>query len=337
MAALLVIVSTTFRDYAISNDEEVQQRYGELIVAYYTSGFADQALFHFQNLYLYGGLFDILSTLLAKILPADVYVIRHVLCALIGLCGIAATWATARLIAGPRAALMATVTLAVCGAWYGGMFNHTKDIPFSAAMMGATYFLCRAARNFPKPHWRHVLGFGVLLGLALGVRVLGLLFVGYAAFAILLAMPKAPVRVQAGFVTRSFFMLVPAFILAYLMMIAVWPWAALEPFNPIRGLIAFGEFHYKIATILAGKIYEMWDVPRFYVPVYLLIKLPLAMLLGALILPVLTFAPARPSKDRYHWLRRDITLLGLIALFPLLEIGVVKDRRDISRPGLARR
>ena len=31
------------------------------------------------------------------------------------------------------------------------MFNHTKDIPFAAAMMGATFFLLRAARDLPRP------------------------------------------------------------------------------------------------------------------------------------------------------------------------------------------
>jgi hypothetical protein len=50
--ALIVLVAYTFRDYAISNDEEVQQRYAELIVAYYRSGFVDQSVFHFRNLYL---------------------------------------------------------------------------------------------------------------------------------------------------------------------------------------------------------------------------------------------------------------------------------------------
>ena len=59
--ALIVLVAFTFRDYAISNDEEVQQRYAELIVAYYRSGFVDQSVFHFRNLYLYGGLFDLVA------------------------------------------------------------------------------------------------------------------------------------------------------------------------------------------------------------------------------------------------------------------------------------
>ena len=121
----------------------MQQRYGELIIAYYTSGFTDRALFEFENLYLYGGLFDVMAIADRQAsCRVDLYSIRHVLCALIGIGGIAAAWATARLIAGPRAGLIAAALLAVCGVWYGGMFNHTKDIPFAAAMMGGTYWLC---------------------------------------------------------------------------------------------------------------------------------------------------------------------------------------------------
>ena len=51
-------------------------------------------------------------------------------------------------------------------------------------------------------------------------------------------------------------------------MILAWPWAALSPLNPIRGLFAFSEFHYAIRTMFAGRIYEMADVSRIYVPSY---------------------------------------------------------------------
>ena len=37
IVALLALALLTFRDYAISNDEEVQHRYGELILAYYAA------------------------------------------------------------------------------------------------------------------------------------------------------------------------------------------------------------------------------------------------------------------------------------------------------------
>ncbi len=71
IAALAVLALCTFKDYAISNDEEVQHRYGELIIAYYGSGFADQRLFNFQNLYLYGGLFDVVAVALSHLIPVD--------------------------------------------------------------------------------------------------------------------------------------------------------------------------------------------------------------------------------------------------------------------------
>jgi hypothetical protein len=107
MAALLVLVLFTFKEYAVSNDEGLQHHYGELIIAYYKSGFADRSVFDFDNLYLYGGLFDIVAVLLAHLLPFDPYDIRHVMSALAGIGGVAATFATARLIAGPRAGLLA--------------------------------------------------------------------------------------------------------------------------------------------------------------------------------------------------------------------------------------
>src|ERR687897_866723 len=81
-AALSVLVILTFGDYAISNDEAVQHRYGELILSYYASGFLDRTLFQYDNLYLYGGLFDVIAILLDRLLPFNIFSIRHFLCAL---------------------------------------------------------------------------------------------------------------------------------------------------------------------------------------------------------------------------------------------------------------
>jgi len=314
-------VLATYDSYAISNDEEVQQHYGELIVAYYASGFTDQALFHYANLYLYGGLFDVLAVLGERLLPfLDAYTVRHVLCALIGVAGIAAAWATARLVAGPRAGAIAAFALAVCGPWYGSMFNHTKDIPFAVAMMGAIYFLLRAARDLPKPRWRDLIGFGLLLGAALGIRVLGLLMIGYAGLAIVIRIHQlnsGPMRDRLSIFAWSAIALSPAFLIGYIIMIAAWPWSVLAPLNPVRGLIDFGEFHYQIRTLLGGHVYAMGDVPRWYVPVYLLIKLPLLMLVGAGVAFLFILRP-RSTAARLSGRHAETALLAFIAVFPVL-------------------
>ena len=228
--ALIVLVAFTFRDYGISNDEEVQQRYAELIVAYYRSGLVDQSVFHFRNLYLYGGLFDLVALGLQSVLPLEPYAVRHLLTALCGIGGILAVWATARAIGGSRAALLAALAIALCGTWYGAMFNHTKDIPFAAAMMGAVYVLVRIGRELPRPRWHLVVAFGLLVGCALGIRVLGMLALFYAAFVVLIHAPifrSATLfdirslfhgeawRATLAFFARSALRLLPALVIAY--------------------------------------------------------------------------------------------------------------------------
>ena len=319
IVALVVIALCTFKDYAISNDEGVQHHYGELIIAYYGSGFRDQSVFNFQNLYLYGGLFDIAAVVLSHLVPIDPYDLRHILCALIGIGGIGASAATARLIAGPRAALIAAVGLSVCGAWYGTMFNHTKDIPFAAAMMGATLFLIRTGRSLPSPRAGDIAAFGLLAGAALGIRVLGLLLLIYAGVAIVLYLPRPWLghRARWRFVMESSVWLLPALLLAYVIMILAWPWAALAPLNPIRGLLSFAEFQYGIRTVVDGQVYEMAKVPRLYVPIYILIRVPLLMLFGAALAMMFALLP-RLAAGATQPQRRDIALVSLTVIFPLV-------------------
>jgi hypothetical protein len=315
IAALLVIALATFRDYAISNDEEVQHRYGELILAYYASGFIDRTVFAYKNLYLYGGLFDIVAILFGRILPLDVFMIRHLLCAVIGIGGVAAVWATARLIATPRSGLLAAIALVVCGPWFGSIFNHTKDIPFAAAMMGALYFLLRAGRDLPRPRLLHLLLFGLCLGAALGQRALALLVLAYVPIVIAMHLPP-PVTAAAAarFMFRSLLLFVPAFALGYLIMIAAWPWAALSLLNPVRALFAFAHFHYPIKTLLSGEIYLMAGVPRWYVPVYLAIKLPLVVWFGAAVgLLGAAITAARASTLR----SRETIFIAITAAVPV--------------------
>jgi hypothetical protein len=195
------------------------------------------------------------------------------------------------------------------------MFNHTKDIPFAAAMTGATLFLVRLARQLPSPRAVDVAAFGLLAGAALGVRSFGLLLFVYLGFAIVIYLPwRESGGVCLRFAANSVLKTFPAVALAYLIMILAWPWAALSPLNPIRGLFAFSEFHYAIHTFFAGRIYEMADVPRVYVPGYLFIRLPLITQAGAALAMIsLVWHPLERGAQR----RRDLALVSLAVIIPL--------------------
>jgi hypothetical protein len=192
-------------------------------------------------------------------------------------------------------------------------------------MMGAVYFLLRMSRDLPAARWGDVIGFGLMLGAATGLRAMGLLLVGYAAIAVALAMPWANwrsangIRAAALFAWRSGLRLMPAFLLGYLIMIAAWPWAAQAPLNPLRAIFSFAHFHYEIRTIVAGNIYKMADVPWWYVPFYLAIKSPLLILSGAACAIVFACRPPHKNADDTDRRRRvDIAFIFFVAIFPVV-------------------
>lgn len=75
MVAVLILL--TFRDYGITWDEELQSQYGLAVVDYYASLFKDQRYAEIFNLYLYGGMFDGLASLIDRFTPFSVYETRH--------------------------------------------------------------------------------------------------------------------------------------------------------------------------------------------------------------------------------------------------------------------
>src|SRR6516164_8549774 len=73
LAVTAAIAFATFRDYGLGWDDYTHSQYGALLVSLYQSNFADQRALSFVNLYMYGGGFDILATLAAKILPFGLF------------------------------------------------------------------------------------------------------------------------------------------------------------------------------------------------------------------------------------------------------------------------
>lgn len=285
LCVISAIVLLTFRDYAVSNDEWVQHVYGEKLLHFYLSGFADRQAFAFKDLFYYGGLFDLLAVGLTHALPLSTPETRHLLSATFGIFGLIGTCRCGEALFGARAGFLAALVLALTGPWWGGMFNNTKDIPFATTMIWALFTLCRVAETLPRPSMGRVLAFGLFLGLSFGLRVGAALLLLYTANAALLwlasasgasASPGERVRMLGGAAAR----LLPAFVVAYGLMAVLWPWAVLDPFNPIRALRWFSHLDLGIQTMLHGRIYDIDALPRTYLPVYLAIKLPLLFLLG---------------------------------------------------------
>jgi len=289
IAALTVvaaIAALTFRDYGLGWDDYTHSQYGELLVSLYGSGFADNRALSFVNLYMYGGGFDLIAALAAKILPFDLFESRRLVGAAVGVVGLFVTWRLGRRLGGALAGLIALLLLAACPLYYGHMFMNAKDAPFAVAMVIALFAIVRALQEYPRPTPATVAICGVGVGLAIGSRVMG----GFALFNALLPLlfiiavkwretgRKAAFRECGAFLAPF----LPGAILAYLVMGLVWPWAVVSPLNPFRAVEYFSNFFERPwRELFDGQLILVPDMPRSYVPTLAVLTLPeLMMALG---------------------------------------------------------
>lgn len=280
---MTLFVLLTFHRHGISNDELVQHTYGDMLWRYYASGLTDVSLFSYRNLFLYGGLFDLPVVALSKLMPSvDIWALRHLLSGLTGVLGMVGAGRLATCLAGPRTGFVAVLLLGLSGIWSGAMFTHTKDIPFAVAMIWGAYGLTRIIRYLPHPPLSLVLGFGLVTGLALGLRVGGLLLVFYTAVIILVCgvLRADGWRDRILFWARSVLFLLPGLFPALALMAFFWPWSVQSVDNVALAISAFSHFSFDMETILFGTIYRLDEIPRTYLPGYLLVKMPELMLLG---------------------------------------------------------
>jgi hypothetical protein len=287
IVVLLVAGATaalTFRDYGLGWDDYTHSQYGNLLVSLYSSGFADKRALSFVNLYMYGGGFDLIAALMAKVLPFGLFETRRLVGAVVGLIGLFVTWRLGRRLGGPLGGVVAVILLAACPLYYGHMFINAKDGPFAVASVIALLGIVRAFEEYPRPTPATVALCGIGVGLAVGSRVMG----GFAVLDAALPLPLIiAVRGRAGGLKPALsecgpFLLafIPGALLAYLVMGLVWPWSVVAPLNPFHAVEYFSNFFEKPwRELFDGQLIPVPDMPRSYVPTLVALQLP-AILLG---------------------------------------------------------
>jgi hypothetical protein len=286
LGIVAVIALLTFRDYGLSWDDYVHSEYGDLLLRFYASGFSDRRALSWVNLYYYGGGFDLVAALAAKLLPFTGFETRRLMGAAVGLLGLFVSWRAGRRVGGPLAGLLALVLLAACPLYYGHMFMNPKDSPFAVAMAIFLLGLIRAFEDYPRPSLATVALLGIGFGLSFGSRIMGAFGTidALAALALILVLEVRAngLRTAGARLGQFILTLLPALLLAYAVMAAVWPWSVVEPLNPLRAVAYFSQFFEKPwEELFGGQLISVPDMPRSYVPTLFALKLPeIFLLLG---------------------------------------------------------
>ncbi len=283
LAVVAIVALLTFRDYGLSWDDYVHAEYGDLLLKFYASGLRDQRALSWVNLYYYGGGFDLLAALAAKLLPFSLFESRRLLGATVGLLGLFITWRIGRRVGGSSAGLIALILLASCPLYYGHMFMNPKDSPFAVAMAIFLLGLVRCFEEYPRVSIASAAITGAGFGLSFGSRIMGAFGVldALAALALIFMFEcyARGIRSAGGRLGQFVLTLVPALPVAYAVMAMVWPWSVSNPLNPLRAVEYFSHFFEKPwHELFDGRIISVPEMPRSYVPTLLALKLPAMML-----------------------------------------------------------
>ena len=231
----------------------------------------------FPGMWHYGAAFEaplaLVERALGQVDSRDIYLTRHLLTHLAFLAGAAAAALLARrLFGGLWPALFALAAFALHPRLYAHSFFNTKDAPFAALFMVC---LCLAERAFR----RGTAGAFALLGAGVGVlvnlRVMGaLLFaavLGLRALDVALA-PGSPARRRA---LASGAVFVAAAVAAlYTVSPHLWP----DPSRLVDTFALFAQYPHRVSTLFAGAVVYWPDIPASYVPTWVAVTTPPALL-----------------------------------------------------------
>jgi hypothetical protein len=328
LAALLVVL--TFRSYGVTWDEDVQNWYGNFVLAYYLSliGSAHpphwELLYRYADMYNYGAVFDLTAAVFNRFSPLGVFETRHLLNGLVGVVGLVGAWKLGRRLGGPRAGFAAALLLVLIPNYYGQMFNNPKDIPFAAGCVWATYYLARVVPFLPRPPLRLVAKLGVATGLAMAVRVGGLLLLCYLGLMLslygvwqALAAQRLTLLFSLGWI--SFWRLfLPVAVIAYALMLVFWPWAQSDPIrHPLQALSVFSNEIFWAKVLFDGQLVSANNLPWDYLPVFVGLALPelvLALVVAAPVVALLHLV-RRGARQIEHVL--PLFMLGFTIVFPV--------------------
>lgn len=339
MAIVLVLVLVTFRDYGVTWDETWHLVYGDYILDWFLTFGRDRSALSYRLDYLYGGGFDLLGAIARRLSPLSAFETIHLLGALIGVVGFVGVWRLARRLAGPVGGLVAVVLLATTPVYYGHMFNNPKDLPFAVGYVWAIDALVAIVIALPRVPRRAWIRFAVVAGLAMGVRIAGILLLVYLAMVVgayAWLRGRATRDPEAGAATLRRLGRPAAWSMlgAWLVMISTWPWALLDPIR--RPWIALGNMSryggHRRTMPFAGEP-MLTTEPRWdYLPHYFALTIPLSVLALALVAVVLVARAWWRDRDRQDATKRNLVLVLVAATLAPLVYAIVM--RSVVYDGL---
>ena len=321
----LFIIPMLSKDAGNSGDEASHHEQSQYVYDYYTTFGKDTMAITPRpkdyNQPYYGQFADNLSYFVAKTLSVNnKYSVRHVVNSLFGWLAILFAALIAYRIAGWRAAVITFILMLFSPRLLGHSFNNLKDIPFASSIIIALYYIIRLIQQFPKIKISTAVLLACAIGIAIAVRVGGLILFPYFAFFsflyFLLRNYKKPglfsKTARYEFLKLLTWGVAISFV-GYVIGVLLWPFAIQKPVeNVLFAYKSMSSFAIGIRQLFEGSLQWSDYLPWYYTPKLILMTIPVAVIAGLMLFFIFIW------KDKKNYFNYFIVFFAFF--FPIFWI-----------------
>jgi tetratricopeptide (TPR) repeat protein len=321
---LFILLPILSLNSGISGDEATfHYPHGINSYNYYATLGKDTTCLYYNNSpnYMYGPVFDVITVAAVKIFkPDDEYMLRHVLNSMTGWAAIFFASLISVMLGGWRAGIITLIFMFLSPNFIGHSYNNPKDIPFTAAYIFTIYAIIRFLKKFPEKKFKYGWPIALGIGLAIGVRVGGVLlafyFLFFAGIYYLFTLNYKVWFKQENLLklTTLLFWSIVIAVAGYFIGILLWPFAQKAPIkHTLEALNFMSNDTSSIMQTFEGKATWSDKLPFYYLPKYILMTIPEYVILGVVIFILLI--------NRTKW-QNSIWYFVLLftSIFPVLYI-----------------
>ena len=321
LVVFLLAVLVISRDAGISGDEEVHYKHSEMVYNYFKTLGGDKSALNTPETHLqyYGQSFDNFVTILIHFFNIeDVYGFRHLMNSVAGWMIVLVTGLFAVYLSGYRTGILVILLFAISPGFLGHLQNNLKDIPFALAYIAGVFLSLKTVFSESKPSKRTVALLVLSIAASIGIRAGGILLVFYLwFFAFLYYLHRYFSGLAIGN-RELFYRLKQLFfisVIGYFLGLLLWPYALTNPFlRPWQSYQIMTNFPTTLRQIFDGGYYWSDHLPWYYLPKYLLITIPLAVLLGVALFFVFSYRIFKKEKAL------PLAILVFTVVFPPLFV-----------------
>ena len=286
-ALLLLLMLKGGRDAGISGDEYFHYNQSVSVYNYLSTLGKDTSSLNTPNTHLkyYGQSFDNITTILIRWFGVeDIYLFRHLSCAVAGWLTILVTALFAIWLAGYWAGILVIFLFALSPTFLGHTQNNLKDIPFALSYITAIFFTLKIFLSNTKTKLFDAILLTASIALSISIRSGGLILICYLFLFFILFYSyqyRKENQLNIGSFRRDLYSTLAISFLAIILSLTLWPYAQQNPVQNLwKSYQVMSQFPTTIKQLFEGKMEWSDFMPWYYLPKYMIITIPLIVLTG---------------------------------------------------------